>query len=59
MRSRSYLRVDWQLNRLWKGFVSRINCSLGWGVQMRGSERVCFLSLMWASPSPRKSGGAK
>ena len=31
MRSGSYLRVDWQVNRLWKGSISRINCSLGWG----------------------------
>ena len=31
MRSGSYLRVDWQVNCLWKGSISRRNCSLGWG----------------------------
>ena len=31
MRSGNYLRVDWQVNHLWKGSISRINCSLGWG----------------------------
>ena len=59
MRAGSYMRVDWRGNCLWKGFVFRRNCYLGWRGQMRRSGRGCFLSLRWENLSPRKSGGGR